>query len=165
MPDRTLPTPSVVQSQGDLVDITGGVENGGNLFHSFEQFSVPTGQTAVFQHGGVDRIFSRVTGDLPSNIDGTLRAGGSADLFLLNPNGVLFGPNARLDIGGSFFATTAERITFADGTIWGMGGEASAPLLTATVPMGLQWGSRSGGIRAVGSDPLQIGRASCRERV
>ncbi|MGD1852580.1 MAG: filamentous hemagglutinin N-terminal domain-containing protein, partial [Cyanophyceae cyanobacterium] len=154
VPDRTLPTPSVVQSQGDSLTIPGGIENGGNLFHSFEQFSVQTGQTAVFQHGGIERIFSRVTGNLPSDIDGTIRAGESADLFLLNPNGVLFGPNARLEIGGSFFATTAEQVTFADGTVWGMGGEASAPLLTATVPLGLQWGGRSGEIRAIGGEAV-----------
>ncbi|MEM9771852.1 MAG: S-layer family protein, partial [Cyanobacteria bacterium P01_D01_bin.73] len=128
----------------------------GNLFHSFDQFSVPTGRIAEFQHGGVDRIFSRVTGNLPSDIDGTIRAGGSADLFLLNPNGVLFGPNARLDIGGSFFATTAEQVSFADGTVWGIGSNTAAPLLTSTVPMGLQWGGRSGEIRAVGGEALPV---------
>ncbi len=150
VPDSTLSSPSVVRSQGDRVEITGGVENGGNLFHSFDQFSIQTGQTASFDPGGVERIFSRVTGDFASSIDGTLQVGGSADFFLLNPNGILFGPNARLDMGGSFIASTAERMTFADGTVWGPAPAGNTPLLTATMPLGLQWGDRSGGIQVTG---------------
>jgi filamentous hemagglutinin family protein len=121
-PDGTLGT-TVTQS-GTVHTITGGTRpgNGPNLFHSFDRFSVGTGETASFtsEQTGIKHIVSRVTGGLRSDIDGQLRTDGQlrsegADLYLLNPAGVLFGSNARLDVSGSFHVSTADYLRFADG--------------------------------------------------
>src|SRR3954468_7451639 len=90
---------------------------GDNLFHSFEKFGIATGQTATFTGPGTIRnVISRVTGGEISNIDGTLASRvGQADLYFLNPAGVMFGPNARLDVPGSFHVSTAHELRFDDG--------------------------------------------------
>jgi filamentous hemagglutinin family protein len=94
-----------------------GQIRGSNLFHSFGQFNVPTGGSATF--AGPDtiaNIVSRVTGGQQSVIDGRLRSEIlGANLYLLNPSGVLFGPNASLDVSGSFHVSTADFLRFADG--------------------------------------------------
>ena len=95
-----------------------GRQAGRNLFHSFERFSLATGERATFS--GPDQIrsvISRVTGGERSEIDGTLASQvKGADVWLLNPAGILFGPNASLDLKGSFHVSTAEELRFADGT-------------------------------------------------
>ncbi len=145
IPDGTLTT-NVSQSANNFT-ITDGNRVGNNLFHSFSQFSVPSNGSAFFNNASdIQNIFSRITGATVSNIDGLIKANGSANLFLLNPNGIIFGANASLNIGGSFIATTANSLKFADGTEFGVINTNATPLLTMSVPIGLQMGSNPGAI-------------------
>ncbi len=117
---------TATQVNGNAIAPTGnGTVNGNNLYHSFSEFNVPqsgvifnTGNSAV-NGADVRNIINRVTGDNPSAILGTLesrQAFPNANLYLMNPNGIVFGQNARLDIGGSFHATTGTGLGFDSGT-------------------------------------------------
>ncbi len=156
VPDRTLG--SVVNNTSSNAVITGGRSAGSNLFHSFQTFSIPTGSTATFDllnTPNVTTIFSRITGSDISHIDGLLRITSSSQptsLFLMNPNGIVFGPNATLDVGGSFAGTTADRIQFKDGIDFTR--SAITPLLSVSVPIGLQMGTVPGAIEVQGSGNL-----------
>lgn len=93
-----------------------GQTSGNNLFHSFEQFNIETNYIADFSGpANIQNIINRVTGPDASNIDGTLRSSiQGANLYLLNPKGVIFGANASLDITGSFYVSTADYLKFGD---------------------------------------------------
>lgn len=152
VPDATLINNSSLNNQGSINTITGGTQTGNNLFHSFKQFSVPTGNTAYFNNApDIQNIFSRVTGGSVSSIDGLIRANGTANLFLINPNGIIFGSNARLDIGGSFLASTASSIKFADDTQFNAKTPQTASLLKISVPIGLEFASNPGEVRVQGT--------------
>lgn len=145
--DRTLSRPSVANRVANTTVIDGGTQRGANLFHSFRDFSVPAGHTASFNNGAdIQNILTRVTGNSISRIDGEIRANGSANLFLLNPNGIRFGPNASLNIGGSFLATTADSIWFNQQDQFSARNPQDAPLLTVSTPIGLQFGNNPGRI-------------------
>ncbi|MBG1261950.1 filamentous hemagglutinin N-terminal domain-containing protein, partial [Nostoc commune] len=114
-PDATLPNNSSVTREGNTFNITGGTQAGGNLFHSFNEFSVNTGGTASFNNAlDIQNIISRVTGGSVSNIDGIIRTLGTVNQFLINPNGIVFSENASLNVGGSFVASTANAIGFGN---------------------------------------------------
>ncbi|GBE94064.1 filamentous hemagglutinin family outer membrane protein [Nostoc cycadae WK-1] len=153
IPDNTLPVNTTVSNSGNLRIIEGGTLRGTNLFHSFQEFSFSvntaamTGDTAFFNNNSAVRnIFARITGGSISNIDGIIRANGTANLFLINPSGMVFGPNASLNVGGSFVASTANSIKFADGKEFSATNHTLDPLLTVSAPIGLNFGSHVGSI-------------------
>ncbi|MEA5449221.1 filamentous hemagglutinin N-terminal domain-containing protein [Leptolyngbya sp. CCNP1308] len=139
----TINTTTVNGSPAELIEA--GAQRGGSLFHSFSDFNVLDGQQVYFANpGGVDRIFSRVTGANPSEILGTLGVLGAADLFLLNPNGVVFGPNAALDLSGSLVVSSADSVLFENNLRFSASNPQAPPLLTIGVPLGLQMGAQPG---------------------
>jgi filamentous hemagglutinin family protein len=139
--DGTLST-TVSSPDNRHFTVREGRRSGNNLFHSFQEFSVPESGSVLFDNAlDVQNIFSRITGANASIIDGLIQANGSANLFLLNPNGITFGANARLDIGGSFVGSTANQIRFADGFQFSAVNPIDSPLLTISVPSGLQFGA------------------------
>ncbi len=149
IPDTTLGSENSQVTPGTLIHglpadlIEGGAPRGSNLFHSFQEFNVGDLQRVYFDNpAGITNIFSRVTGGNPSQILGTLGVAGSANLFFLNPNGLLFGPKAQLDIAGSFFASTADRWLFDNGLEFSATNPAApSPLLTISITPGLQSGT------------------------
>ena len=148
---------TLVNQSGNNFNILNGINKGNNLFHSFSNFSVPTGGSATFDltnTPNITTIFSRVTGGNVSNIDGliqTLNGNNPVSLFLMNPAGIVFGQNASLNIGGSFVGTTANSIKFADGVEFSATNSGAPPLLTMSVPIGLQMGQNPGAITVQGS--------------
>ncbi len=145
--EKSVVTPNV-DLKGNLGDlIEGGAIRESNLFHSFSDFNVPDMGRVYFDNpAGIQNILTRVTGTNVSNILGTLGVLGNANLFLINPNGIFFGPNSSLDLGGSFFGTTADRVLFEDGTEFSAKNPNGKPLLTIKTPSGLQFGSNPGSI-------------------
>ncbi len=143
VPDNTLGSEaSQVRSNGEVEGvpaelIEGGASRGTNLFHSFQEFNVEEGQRVDFANPtGIDNILTRITGSNISNILGTLGVNGSADLFLINPNGIIFGEGAQLDISGSFLGSTASSILF-EGAEFSATDIENPPLLTINAPIGL----------------------------
>ena len=112
-------TGTVVRSQGNRIDITGGKfsRNGDNLFHSFSEFGLDKNQIANFlSNPSIQNILGRVTGENRSILNGLIQVtGGNSNLFLMNPNGIIFGANAQLNVPASFTATTATGIGFNGG--------------------------------------------------
>ncbi|ELS02279.1 filamentous hemagglutinin family N-terminal domain [Xenococcus sp. PCC 7305] len=148
-PDST--TNTRVDVNGNDFTIEQGDRAGGNLFHSFGEFSVPNGGSAFFNNAAdIVNIFSRVTGGNISNINGLLGAQGTANLFLINPAGIIFGRNARLNIGGSFLGSTADSIIFPDGEFSATNLD-NPPLLTINAPIGLSFRDNPGDITVRGN--------------
>ena len=157
VPDSTLGTENSVVSPAQIIKglhsdrIDGGARRGTNLFHSFEKFNLEGERAAYFANpAGVENILSRVTGGNPSEILGRLGVLGNANLFFLNPNGIIFGPNASLDLNGSFLATTASSLHFSDGTVFRAKNPQPVPLLEVSVPIGLGLTEPSGTIQVQG---------------
>jgi len=157
VPDRTLgPESSAVRNnvtvRGEPADlIIGGAKRGENLFHSFSEFNVEQLQRVYFANPeGIENILSRVTGNNISQIQGTLGVDGGASLFMINPNGIIFRPDARLDVSGSFISSTANSVLFDQYQFSATNPEAP-PLLTINIPLGLQYGPDPGAIKVEGS--------------
>src|SRR5262245_14437183 len=110
-----------VDSLGHAADYLIGADlgalRGDNLFHSFARFGIPASETATFDGpASVKNVITRVTGGTASNIDGTLRSTMPlADVWLMNPSGIVFGEHAQLDVPGSFHAATADSLDFEPG--------------------------------------------------
>jgi len=104
---------------GPNYNITAGVglTRGNNLFQSFSQFNLKAGDVATFTGpANIQNILSRVTGGSPSSINGTIRSGiAGANFYFINPSGVIFGPNASVDVSGAFSVSTANYLKLADG--------------------------------------------------
>jgi filamentous hemagglutinin family protein len=161
--DGTLGT-TVTPSGATTYTITGGQFQGSTtLLQSFGDFSLPnTTDTAHFDLGnasyggaanGVNVVIGRVTGGNLSTINGQIRlTGGNApDLFLINPSGIVFGAGASLNVPGSFVASTAESVLFANNLRFGVDGTTPNPLLTVSAPIGLQLGASAGPIEVQGT--------------
>ncbi len=145
VPDATLGSEASILSpnvsfKGTLIDqVEGGAIRGSSLFHSFQDFNVAQGRSVYFANPpGITNILSRVTGHTASQILGTLGVLGHANLFLLNPNGIVFGADARLDVTGSFLASTGDRFDLGNGVVFSATQPQVAPLLTINVIPGLQ---------------------------
>ncbi len=161
VPDVTLPNPSQVGNQGNKLLIQGGTTRGSNLFHSFQQFNVPTGGAAYFNNPvGISNIFTRVTGVNSSNINGTLGVLGNANLFLINPNGIIFGSHAQLDLKGSLNLVTSDSILFNNDQSFSATNPQAPPLLTINVPAGLQYSNPRNSIQFQGSNLTSSGNLS-----
>ncbi|BAY84315.1 filamentous hemagglutinin family outer membrane protein [Calothrix parasitica NIES-267] len=149
-PDTTLDnSPSKVNSQNlNNLLIEGGVKNQSNLFHSFQEFNINKGQQVFFANPqGINNIITRITGNNPSNINGVLGVNGLANLFFINPNGIIFGKDARLDVNGSFIGSTADSINFSDGSFFSAIEPNNPALLKINVPLGLQYGNNPAAIQ------------------
>ena len=135
--DRTLGTENSIVTPNIIIKgipsdrIDGGAIRGNNLFHSFSELSVSEGGAIYFSNPpGITNIINRVTGSNLSSIMGTLGVLGNANLFLLNPNGIFFGPNSALDLKGSFVGTTANAIQFDEQGVFSASDPQMPPLLT-----------------------------------
>jgi filamentous hemagglutinin family protein len=151
IPDNTLLTNSNVTHGCIICLINGGTTRGDNLFHSFSEFSIPKNGEAVFNNNlAIKNIFTRVTGTSVSNIDGVIKTNGIANLFLINPNGIVFDANASLNLEGSLIASTANSIKFADGSVFSTIAPQSTQLLTVNVLIGLSFGNSPQAIKVQG---------------
>jgi filamentous hemagglutinin family protein len=149
-PDATLGTEASivdrnVQIRGALGDrIRGGALRGANHFHSLSDFNVAGDQRVYFSNEtSVENIITRVTGGNRSDIFGKLGVDGNANLFLINPNGIVFGQNAQLDIAGSFWAGTSDRVIFSNGESFGTTNPGVPALIEVNIPIGLQMGKNA----------------------
>ncbi|MGB0561549.1 MAG: CHAT domain-containing protein [Spirulinaceae cyanobacterium] len=140
-------TGTIIHHNGNTYHITGGTQAGHNLFQSFQRFNLDAGEVANFwSDPGVVNIFGRVVGGDPSIIDGLIRA--NPNLYLMNPAGIVFGANAQLNVGGDFFATTADQICFEGGCFNAVGVNDYTALLGSPTTLGFLQGLPGGLINA-----------------
>lgn len=164
IPDNTLGTErsQVINNyEANTQAITGGATRDNNLFHSFLEFNVSEGRSAIFlsPSSSIQNILVRVTGSNRSDIMGQMGTlDSNANLFLINPNGISFGKNATLSVNGSFVASTASGIKFMDGTVFSANTSPTMPLLTVSVPIGLQFGGTGGEIYQEGKLEVPTGK-------
>jgi filamentous hemagglutinin family protein len=153
VPDSTLgaensavtPNVNINGIPSDRID--GGATRGANLFHSFREFNIGEGRGVYFTNpSGIENILTRVTGGNPSNILGTLGVLGNANLFLINPKGIVFGPKARLDVRGSFLASAASSLVFNNGLEFSAANPEAPPVLAVNIPIGLRFRENPGNI-------------------
>jgi filamentous hemagglutinin family protein len=131
--DGTLGAATALNGPDFAIPAESGALRGNNLFHSFSRFDLKSGETATFLGpAGIRNILGRVTGGEPSGVDGTIRSGiQGANLFLINPSGMIFGPNAVVDVSGSFAASSANYLRLADGARFVASLDADDSVLTS----------------------------------
>ncbi|WP_299416054.1 filamentous hemagglutinin N-terminal domain-containing protein [Acaryochloris sp. IP29b_bin.148] len=157
IPDSTLKNTTITSKTGSITTIDGGSQIGVDLFHSFSSLNSKRNEVIYFNNkNSIINIFARVTGKSSSNIDGKIRSNGTANLFLINPNGIIFGPNSSLDIGGSFLATTADGIKFNDGYIYSSSKKNIEPLLAIRNPIELLFSLESASIQNQSLEGLSV---------
>ena len=155
-------TATTVTHIGDRYDISGGQlsSDGANLFQSFEQFDLEAEQAASFvTTPAIHNVIGRVNGGSSSVIDGTLQVSGShANLYLMNPAGILIGPNAQLNLSGSLTASTATGIEFGNGQFAAIG-DGNYSMLTGEPQAHLFDSTQAGAVVNLGDLMVQDGRA------
>src|SRR5215217_9649940 len=158
--NTAVSAPTALPSGQTQINITGGTRpgGGGNLFHSFGQFNVPNNNIANFLNNSglpTSNILGRVTGGNVSNILGTIQTTGfgNANLFLMNPAGFLFGPNATVNVGGMVAFTSADYLRLADGARFNATPSAATDALVSAAPVAAFGflGSNPGAITVQGS--------------
>ncbi|WP_161938155.1 filamentous hemagglutinin N-terminal domain-containing protein [Mastigocoleus testarum] len=162
VPDNTLGKENSIVAPVDSLtnEIYGGAIRGSNLFHSFLEFNIGNGESVYFRNpSAIENILTRVTGKNPSAIFGKLGVLGNANLFLINPNGIIFTEHATLDVGGSFVASTADGIKLTDSTEFSATKPSANPILTISVPLGLQYGDNPGNIEIQGKLQVPDGKS------
>ncbi|MDH3317076.1 MAG: filamentous hemagglutinin N-terminal domain-containing protein, partial [Gammaproteobacteria bacterium] len=136
--DGTMGRSGALAGPGFTIDAVDGRTEGTNLFHSFNEFNLTSSQSATFTNttpAAISNVLGRITDINPSSIDGAIKSTiPNANLFLMNPNGFMFGPNATLDVQGAFHATTADYIGLADGTRFNAIPSGADTLLTTAAP-------------------------------
>src|ERR1051326_8166603 len=120
--DGSFGTSGALAGPNYSIPASAGKTVGKNLFHSFSQFDLISGDVATFfgpASGQIQNVLARVTGGGVSSIDGMIQTDpatlASANFFFINPAGVMFGPNASINISGSFAVSTADYVKLADG--------------------------------------------------
>ncbi len=154
-------TGTAVTTEGNRLNITGGSlsRDGVNLFHSFQQFGLTESQIANFlSNPNIRNIFGRVAGGNASYINGLIQVtGGNSNLFLMNPAGIVFGANVRLNVPAAFTATTATAIGFDAGWFNAVGTNDYAALVGT--PSGFYFGTaQPGSIANFGDLAVQPGQ-------
>lgn len=144
-----------IGSGGDLrylIRESDGQRAGNNLFHSFSRLDLTRNETAVYQgDAGIRNLITTITGGR-SSIDGRIQSEiPGANLFLINPDGVVFGENARVDLSGAFTVSTADRLLFSNGDVVETGGTAPPSILSVADPVGFGFLGTPAPIRVEGS--------------
>lgn len=155
-------TNTIVNQTGNTFNIQRGSlsRDGANLFHSFQRFGLSADQIANFlANPNIRNILGRIVGGDPSVIDGLIRVtGGNPNLFLINPAGIIFGPNIRLDVPGDFTATTATRIGFGNDRWFNVFTQSNYANLVGTPSLFMFDAAQSGSIINAGQLSLQPGK-------
>ena len=154
--DSTMPGfTTTITPAGSTYTVTGGKTVGTNLFHSFSNFNINSADTATFTAPGINNIISRVTGPGSSSIFGTLNA--PANFFLINPNGIMIGSGASINVNGSFHISTADYLKLSDGVQFAATNPGDGSSLTTASPsaFGFNAGTTPGSIQ-IGDVLIQV---------
>ena len=151
--DGTLGSSGALPGPDYLIGADLGQQHGGNLFHSFKEFNLQSFESATFfGPNSINNVISRVTGGNSSYIDGLIRSTiPNADMYFLNPYGIMFGENAQLDVQGGFHASTADYMRLGEAGRF----DASHPeqsILTVAPPTAFGFLDAPTGIEVQGSD-------------